>query len=549
MKLISILFAIVTISPAIGVEEKTVVPRIESVGLLKNGLAVVKLEFPVDAIGTYVWGKVPQAVHGSLWVESAGEVSVRSTSRLVETTDVTELPSGQLQQDLAGKNVTLKVGKDPGAEEVKGRVWEVPVSEKSMTWDTDYSSLNANQGSYYWYRREAMSRYQSSAPNTGNFLVIESADGSRRYISQSSVEMLQVDGPFAPATRKEERPVLVFDVTKLPADGGKVSISYLAKGLAWLPSYRLDLSDPERLRIRQNAVIRNEMIDLDKTEVQLISGYPNVRFGAVDSPMWPGTGLSAFFQQLGNSGEPSSDISGQMISYNSAPRGRLAPLPDIEEVGIGSDDVHYESIGARSMKAGDSLSLDVAAGEADYERVVEWTVKDLRDDYGRYERNKIAAEEAWDAVRFKNPFKFPMTTAPAMVVEKGKFRGQSLSEWVNPGQETCLRVTKALSIHTEAIEIEEEGKRDIVYVGGNDYRRTTVKGTLKVKNFRAKEITMAINAEFSGKLLEAEGDQKSLLRAVGVTSVNPRRQLEWSAMIPAGAEKTFTYRYEVLVDQ
>ncbi len=553
MKPIALLLVLGSVPFAFGVEEKTVVPRIESVGLFKNGLAVVSVEFPIEAAGSYVWEKVPQAVHGSLWVESDGEVSIRSTMRMIETTDAAEAPGGRLQNDLAGKNVSLKVVDGTHSEKVEGRVWEIPISENEMTWNTDYNTLNANQGSYHWFRNQAASQRLNQTPNTGNFLVIESPGGSRRYVSQSSITMLDVEGPFAPATRTEERPVMVFDVAKAPAVGGKVRISYLAKGLAWLPSYRLDLSDSKSLVIRQNAVIRNEMTDFEEAEVQLISGFPNVEFGGVDSPMWQGTGLSSFFQQLSGSGNSSfgitsNRISSQMASYNSAPRGNLAPLPDVSEVGMASNDIHYESIGGRSMKAGDSLSLDVAAAEADYERVVEWTVQDTRNERGRYDGNTVAENTAWDAVRFTNPFKFPMTTAPALVVEQGKFRGQSLSEWVNPGQETCLRVTKALSIRTEARETEEEGERQIVFIGGNDYRRTTVKGELTIRNYRAKEISMAIRAEFSGKMLEADGKPKTALRPEGVPSVNPRRQLEWSLDIPAGGEKTLTYRYEVLVD-
>ena len=136
-----------------------------------------------------------------------------------------------------------------------------------------------------------------------------------------------------------------------------------------------------------------------------------------------------------------------------------------------------------------------------------------------------------------------------MVIGKGKFRGQSLSEWVNPGQQTCLRVTRALSIRTRSTETEEEGKREIVWIGGNDYQRTTVKGRLALQNFRGKDVTMTIRCEFSGELLEAEGDPEKSLRMEGVVSVNPRRQLDWTLKLAAGEEKVLNYRYQVLVDR
>ena len=554
--------ALLLLSACAVLAETTVVPSFDSVGMFKNGLAVVRVSFPVGEPGQYVWEKVPHIVHGSLWVESDGEVSVLSTTRKIEEKDETESPAGNLQKDLAGKEVTVTFGSRENGDIslAKGTVWDVPAAATSRTWDTDYSSLNPNSGSYYWQRNQ-ISGNGISPPqsNTGNFLVLREADGTRSYISQGSISSVSVAGPFEPATRTVEKPVLVFDVRRAPAKGGTVMVTYLTKGLAWLPSYRLDLTDPKKLSIRQNAVVRNEMGDVENTELQLISGFPNVRFGSVDSPLWPGTRLSAFFQQVNQSGSNpngilSNALSQQAVYLNNPSRSDGPPLPDVAEEGNVSDDIHYHSIGKRSLKAGDSLSLDVAAAGAEYKRVVEWTVPDPRDGNGRYRNSNgnqppAADGEAWDAVSFKNPYDFPMTTAAATIVEGGRFRGQSISEWVNPGQQACVKITRALSIRTEAGETEEEGERQIVYIGGDDYQRTTVKGRLAVRNFRGKDVTLTIRCEFSGKLLEADGDPKSSLRVEGATSVNPRRQLDWTITLPAGAEKELTYRYEVLVNR
>lgn len=80
---------------------------------------------------------------------------------------------------------------------------------------------------------------------------------------------------------------------------------------------------------------------------------------------------------------------------------------------------------------------------------------------------------------------------------------------------------RALSIRTRSKETEEEGERKIVYIGGNDYQRTTVKGSLTVRNFRSKDAVITIRREFSGELLVADGDPAKSLRLEGATSVNP----------------------------
>lgn len=533
--------------------EIPVSPSFQSIGMFKNGLAVVRATFPVNGPGQYLWDEVPRVTHGSFWIESDGIVSVQSTSRMVSEVDEVEAATGSLQSDLAGKNVKLWLSETRPGENamITGTVWEVPTPITPKAWDLDYSSLDTGGSNYRALRNNSLLNRQNTS-TTGNFLVLDGGNGSRSYIPQNNIAAMEVAGPFQPARRTIEKPVLVFDVQKAPDDGGLVQITYLTKGLAWLPSYHLDLGEKDTMKIRQNAVVRNEMTAFNNTELQLISGFPNIRFGAVDSPLWQGTNLASFFQEINgaaNSAAGNNFVSQQAVYSNFAAPAPSQALPNLAEKGNASDDIHYESIGSRSMKPGDSLSLDVAGGETTYEKVVEWKIADPRNERGRYDSSSSTKQEAWDAVRFTNPFKFPMTTAPALVVESGKFRGQSVLEWVNPGQQTCLQVTKALSIRTQASEIEEEGQREIVLIGGNDYQRTTVKGTLTIENFRNTDVTMTVTCDFSGKLIEAADDPALSLRTEGISSVNPRRQLDWSFDLPAGKEKTITYRYEVLVDR
>lgn len=552
------LFLALALLPTLVSGETEVTPMIDSVGLFKNGLAIVRVSFPITGPGQYQWNHVPRIAHGSLWVESDGSVAIRSTTRMVEVAAGAEASTGNLQQDLAGKkvSVTLKADAAGGAGvSLEGEVWRLPAPASSRSWNAEYSSLDPNTGSYYWHRRSlAGTQLPPAAPGTGNFLVLQEGAG-RRYIDQSTIASLRVNGPFDSAAPVEEQPVLIFDVREAPADGGAIRITYLTRGLAWLPSYRLDLTDPAVLEIRQNAVVRNEMGDIKETEVQLISGFPNVRFGNVDSPVWPGTGLSAFFQQVNQSGSVAQGVLGnaivsqQLVYMNLPSQGDFAALPEAAEQGNASDDIHYESIGRQTMKAGDTLSLDVAAARTKYERVVEWIVPDGRDDRGRHQEGSADGSDAWDAVRFVNPFAFPMTTAAATVIEAGDFRGQSLSGWVNPGQQTSLRITRALSVRTQASEVEEEAQREVVIIGGRNFQRTSVKGRLVVQNFRGEAVDLAIRCEFSGELLEAEGEPGKTLRTDGKSRVNPRRQLDWTFSLPAGGEKIIHYRYQVLVDR
>ena len=68
--------------PAIA-EETPVTSRIASVGLFKNGLAVVRREVSVPGPGVYRLDDVPEPVHGTFWIESDAVVRARTTVREV----------------------------------------------------------------------------------------------------------------------------------------------------------------------------------------------------------------------------------------------------------------------------------------------------------------------------------------------------------------------------------------------------------------------------------------------------------------------------------
>jgi hypothetical protein len=141
MKAISLLCCFLSsVVLASAAEETVVVPTIESASLFKNGLAVVRVSFPVNGPGVYRWDKVPRVVHGSFWVESDGRITVQSTTRMIEESAATETADGTLQKDLAGKEVTVTLKTAAGSAQppvLAGKVWEIPPRMAVRSWDTD----------------------------------------------------------------------------------------------------------------------------------------------------------------------------------------------------------------------------------------------------------------------------------------------------------------------------------------------------------------------------------------------------------------------------
>lgn len=519
---IAVTVVVVAFGSAGRADETPAKGKIVAVDLFKNGLAVVRCETTLGKPGTYALADVPQPVHGTFWVESPAAVEAAVQMRDVEV-PAGEAAPGNPQDDFAGKKVTLtfKGGTRPP---VVGTMLKL---------------------------KPAKGDGVSVAP--GRFLVIQTTKG-RSYVDAAEVVSVEAEEAGDKVTRRQPRLLLTLKDADKPET--KVTLRYLTHGLTWAPSYRLDTSDPKTLALEQHAVVKNELADLDGVEVRLISGYPSVQFAHVRSLLAPRSSLAAFFAELDSGGGrrwtavTSNVVAQQGMGFNSyspnAPA--LGAVPTGEGV-----DLHYQPIGKRTLADGDTLAVTVAKGKAAYERIVEWLVPDTRNEYGVYDGRDRESEDdaAWDALKFKNPLAFPMTTGPATVTANGSFNGQRTSYWVNAGEETVVRVEKALSVRTRATESEAQkdgrGEREVVWVGGRQYRRSTVEGELAVNNNRKESVPLVIRRRFSGELTQAEGDPKASLRAEGVYSVNKRNELVWTFTLKGGEEKKLKYTYTVLV--
>jgi hypothetical protein len=354
-------------------------------------------------------------------------------------------------------------------------------------------------------------------------------------------------------TVKQRKPILLLTIPKTNGKPMEVFFSYLARGISWAPSYRIDISKPDMLALEQNAVVKNEMGAIEDAEISLVSGFPNIQFENVTSPLSLKTTWAQFFQQLNRRNGAANPITSNLQALSNSDFGSRSSSDSPVLSGDGVD-LHYQSLGKRSLAEGDSMIVGTGSGKAAYERIVEWIVPDTRDEYGRfiqeYQRQQTPEkydDSAWDAIRFKNPLPFPMTTAPAMIVSNDTFNGQQMSYWVNPGDETTLRITKALSLRTHHAEQEDPAQREIVTIGGNAYRKVAVKGELKISNNRKSVAAMIIRRRFSGDLMSAYGSPKCALREDGVYSINKRNELIWTLDVKPGEEVALAYAYSVLV--
>ncbi len=523
-------------------EAKEVKTTVSEASMFKNGLAMVTREFVVTSAGKYLISDVPEPVHGTFWVHSDLLDEVRVTTREVKSKPSALWAMG-LQESLVGSKVTMHL---KGGTMTSGAVLDLVERKGGADWDRRYE--RPRYGYYgYGYRNQP-------PPTPGNELIAIKTSKGVELVRISEVIRIEIEGRGKKLELTTKKPVLIVKLREPKEKGAVVRISYLTKGLTWAPAYRINLLDEEKATIEQQAVIKNELENFKNAKVQLVSGFPSMRFGHVVSPLSPTTNLTNFFNQLAQrAGQGSSVAMQQAVAHNVAPQRQAQPSSEVT-AGEGID-LHYQDIGRRTMAEGDSLYISVAKKEVRYKRMVEWIIPDTRNERGRYvdryqrERNPEKFQDAlWDAIRFKNPFDFPLTTAPAAVFTKGAFSGQQMCYWTDPGEQTTVPVTKALSIRASHTEHEVPGTRERIYVGGNDYQRTRVEGMLTVNNHRKKKIVLVIRRRFSGELRQADLNPEQKLLEEGAHSVNKRNELLWTLTIKPGEKVIIKYSYELLVD-
>ncbi len=376
-------------------EEKLAASRIASVGLFKNGLAVVQRTLTVGGPGVYRVEDVPEPIHGTFWVESDARITTRLNRRVVEV-PARQAGGGNFQEELAGREVVIHFN-EQGIPPVSGTVMEMDRPRGKDAWNRAYQQPNYGYDPFY------SSFGSNPQPSAARMLVLTNETG-RCYVDPAKIAYLQAKG--AGQTVKRRKPVMLFTVADMKEKTATISISYLAKGMAWAPSYRVDISDPKTLMLRQEAVIKNELESIEGARISLISGFPNVQFANVTSPLSLGTTWSSFFQQLNQRYAPghssmSNTVSQQAVSYNPAGDTDLSATPAGEGV-----DLHYQDIGPQTLDEGDSLALETASGKAAYQRIVEWIVPDTRRANGQfiqeYERQNDP-EKYQDAVLGRRP--------------------------------------------------------------------------------------------------------------------------------------------------
>ena len=525
--------------------------QIERVALFKNGLGYFTSETVLPKKATTVeFGQLPVPSLGTFWVGYPETVQVRSLiTSMEETEEVVPIRAVfQLLQANIGSKVELMTSQKDAAV-IKGTVAGVISDQVPVEPPSPYVMD---------VRRDQRNRRYYTYGNTPVALI--KTDTCLVAVNASSIIRADFEGDDVKTevTMKSKRPSLRMELER-PADGRPVSVSFLARGITWSPSYLIDLSDPETARLSAKALVVNEVADLDGVALELVTGFPNIQFAEVTSPMAMSQDLAGFLKALTSGRSESQRGRGYMMQQQAMVANTAmydertsAPLPSYSTAkgGTVSEDLFLYPVKDFHLRRGETATIPLFTAELPYKHIYTWKIDDILDKDERYRRNhneKEKAEEVWHSCRITNNMKMPWTTAAAQFVKNRQFTGQDICYYTAPGSETTIRINRAMNVIAEEAEVELERKRNAATFYGSRYDLVKVKGELKIRSRLDKTVNVEITKQLSGTVLSTSPEAKDTPTAKGLKRVNPRHVLQWEMELGPGKKKALTYTYELYI--
>ena len=522
--------------------------QIRRVALFKNGFGFFIREGELPAASpSAVLGPFAAPSHGTFWVSAAPSTGLTSVvARQVPGQD--QVPARDLAELLranVGRQVTIWPYGDPAAT-ISGTILsfapERPLSQRPV----------------YPYEMGSPADTSDLLPSgRGQFVLIQTDQG---VVALDAYRIARVDfrsPDIASAFSRESEQVQLRAEFTNPRPGDRLSVSYLARGITWAPSYLIDLSHPEQARLTAKAVIFNEAEDLASTHVDLITGFPNLRFANVLSPLAMRENLASFLNSLsgGGGGTLGAGVWTQVASsgHGGARTAGELPFPDYGAAAAGAvaEDLFLYPVENVTLARGEIGYYPLFTQTVPYHEFYQWEIPDYITSEDRYgqpsQEDPDTPEVVWHSLRLTNTTELPWTTAPAQLLQSGNIIGQDVLNYTPPQAQATVRITQAVSVRAEQNEVEVEREREAIRMYGYSFDRVAIQGTLRVTNYKQETISLEITKTISGDLKTTTPTAEDVTLARGLARMNPVHRLTWTLDLAPEQQQEITYTYDALI--
>lgn len=490
---------------------------ITEVTVFKDGHAFVLREgtVPVDESGTVVLDDLPAPVLGTFWPYAA-EKGVTLQQVVAGKRELNAPRPAMNIRDLLDANVGAAVQ----VCEVDGK---------------DYDAIIVGIP-------EAKPAGDRSPAGTGPLLA--SAQPAPRPEEQASVVLLQVheqtkvvpidrirdlsfrQTPKQAVDKKENRGVLTLHLQSIKAwrlERTQVGMVYLQKGLRWIPNYKVDIDGKGNATVKLQATLINELADLKDTKVQLVVGVPSFAFKGNLDPMSLQESAAQLGQHFQQQSQTAFAFSNAIMSQTAvfepqsaspAPSGPSLG-PDMPE-GTKAEDLFIFTISGVTLAKGERAVVPVAEFTVPYKDVYVLDlpsappaeiVQSLRDSQQNRQGARLMLEpKVMHKLRLTNKTQYPFTTAPALIVQKGRALGQGMMTYTAVGGASDLDLTVAVDVRGKKTDVETERVPNALSWHNVSLAKISLKGTITISNSRGEPVDVEVVRHVLGQADSADQD-------------------------------------------
>jgi len=356
-------------------------------------------------------------------------------------------------------------------------------------------------------------------PQPGSVIMIKTSTG----VSVMPIDRIQTvtfKGNYSPTLAAEEfRNLLTLKMDwhgHSPAKTADVGMMYLQKGIRWIPSYKIVIDGAGNATVKLQATLINEMTDLQDVTANLVIGVPSFTFAGQTDPIALQQTLANLSPYFNKDSDFSNGLSNAAMSQVVAYREAAAPTgpdlgPVVSDAGK-NEDLFVFTIKHITLKKGQRMVLPVAEYPLKYKDVYTLDIpavvpNEVRQSYSSSQTEidrLIAAPKVEHKLRFINNCEYPLTTAPALVLQGDRVLSQGLMSYTAVNSTVDLDLTTAVDVQVKRKDHETARTANVSTWEGYQYGQVDMAGALHLTNYSAHPVDLEVTRQVLGNAVSAD---------------------------------------------
>ncbi|MFH1421507.1 MAG: hypothetical protein ABIH42_02160 [Planctomycetota bacterium] len=482
---------------------------VKEVTVFKDGHAFVlhEGEMPTDTSGNVIMNYLPTPVIGTFWPYSADPKAKLSSVIAAKRRVIVEQTALTLRELLEANIGTSVIITENNNVSYDATIISIPVrtSEEIEKNSPPFSDKSLTQ--------------------KGEVILLGTKEGTKIVPINCIRDVTLKDNCKTTVNNEEFRNLLTLKLeweNGKPADKAKTGLIYLQKGIRWIPGYRITIDGEGNAEVELQATLINELVDLNDITTNLVVGVPTFAFQDTVDPIalqQTVAQLSPYFRRDSQSAYAFSNAMMTQAVRMSEGRGQdrsAAPDmgPEISET-VQSEDLFIFAVKHVSLKKGARMVIPVAKYTLKYKDVYTLNIPfapppEVRQNFNNNQQAEIAkllnAPKVMHKIRLTNESEYPLTTAPALIINNGRILAQGMMTYTSIGAKIDLEITAAVDIKVEKSDTETTRTPDALKWDNYNYIRVDLTGSVTITNYSQKAVDLEIVRHVMGNVDSATAD-------------------------------------------